>query len=76
VVRFQLRAEDMRRGTRGMAGRPCWHVARVGALFTLCGRALEPATSVRPIQDATGILEAHRCAECWERAFNQLPLPA
>jgi hypothetical protein len=76
MVRYLLRADHLHREDPQAPSRRCWHVSRVGAAFALCTRQLQPATSVRPIQDAEGVPEAQRCAECWDRAFDELMLPA
>ncbi|WP_042364068.1 hypothetical protein [Streptacidiphilus neutrinimicus] len=71
MVHYLLRAEPL--STRQPHS---WHVARVGAPFALCTHRLGPATSVRPIQEAEVIPEDYRCPECWERALDELMLPA
>jgi hypothetical protein len=76
MVQYLLCAEDLRHGNAWAEWERRWHVARVGAAFAICNRQLEPAMSVRPIQDADDIPEADRCAACWERAFVDLMLPA
>ncbi|WP_042416777.1 hypothetical protein [Streptacidiphilus anmyonensis] len=76
MAHYLLRAEALRRQHARGRQRHRWHVARAGALFAVCTHRLGPATSVRPIEDAEGIPEDHRCPECWDRALAELMLPA
>jgi hypothetical protein len=48
MVQYLLRAEDLHHENPWAASEQRWHVARVGAVFAICTRLLEPATSVRP----------------------------
>ncbi|WP_037599961.1 hypothetical protein [Streptacidiphilus rugosus] len=66
MPRYQLRADHVRPGEHEV---PHWHVARVGAVFALCTRLLDPVTPVLPIEEAEYVPVERRCARCWDRAF-------
>ncbi|SEK44930.1 hypothetical protein [Streptacidiphilus jiangxiensis] len=72
MSRYQLRAEETYPDGHNHT---CWHIARPGAVFTLCAHRLNASMPVRPIAAAEGIRPDGRCPECWQHAFDDLTLP-